>query len=93
MAPSLRQVKHQGNDDMLRERFDSIFRRNMIELDAPSKEYKRRDQKRQVKFKNRRGVQFGGTVSASLASENAKLKQNNRDKESKQFLQNDMILI
>lgn len=78
---------------MLRERYDSIFRRNMVELDAPSKEYKRRDQKRQVKFKNRRGPAFGGTMSAGLAAENAKLKQNNKDKESRQFLQNDMILI
>lgn len=70
LAPSLRQIKHMGNDDQLRERFDSVFRRNLIELDAPSKALKKRDQKRMIKFKNRQGAAYGGTAGKKLMDEN-----------------------
>ena len=43
LAPTLRQLKVQGTDDLLRERFDSVFRRNLIELDAPTKAEKKRE--------------------------------------------------
>ena len=36
LAPTLRQLKPQGTDDLLRDRYDSVFRRNFIELDAPT---------------------------------------------------------
>ena len=58
---------------MLRERFDSIFRRNLMEMPTPLED-KKRNKKRIVKFKNRRGAAFGGTLSSQLAEENAQLK-------------------
>ena len=50
LAPSLRQLKAQGTDDLLRDRFDSVFRRNLVELDAPTVAEKKRQLKRSYKF-------------------------------------------
>ena len=36
LSGSLRQLKAQGQDDLLRDRYDSVFRRNLVELDAPT---------------------------------------------------------
>ena len=92
LAPSLRQLKVQGQDDVIRERYDSVFRRNMVELDAPTKAEKRREQKVIYKFKERQGAGFG-TVAQKLAKQNDKLKRQNDDKSSKAFLKSDMIMI
>lgn len=75
LAASFRQVKHQGSDDLLREQFDGVFRRNLVELDAPTKDEKKRYIKRAYKFKNRNQAAYGGTVADKLAKENAKTKQ------------------
>jgi hypothetical protein len=40
-----------------------VFRRNLIELDAPTRADKKREQKRRYKFKERQGAAFGGTVA------------------------------
>ena len=66
LAPSLRQLKIQGADDVLRERYDSVFRRNLVELDAPTKADKKRVKKHWFKFKERQGAAFGGTVTERL---------------------------
>lgn len=92
LAPSLRQLKVQGQDDVIRERYDSVFRRNLVELDAPTKAEKRREQKVIYKFKERQGAGFG-TVAQKLAKQNEKLKRQNDDKSSRAFLKSDMIMI
>ena len=35
LAGSIREINPVGQADLLRERFDSVFRRNMVEPDAP----------------------------------------------------------
>lgn len=76
----------------MRERFDSVFRRNLVEMDAPTKAEKKRQIKRGFKFKARKGGNYG-TLAEKLKKQNAKKKQANDEKESKEFLGNDMILI
>lgn len=93
LAPTLRQLKVQGTDDLLRERFDGVFRRNLIELDAPTKDEKKRYKKTEFKFKQRQGAAFGGTVAAKLQKKNEKTRLRNNDRESNAFLKNDLIMI
>jgi|TARA_B110000285_G_C15017507_1_gene559800 hypothetical protein len=45
LSGNLRQIKPIGNDMLLQERFDGIFRRNMVELDAPTLQEKKRQRK------------------------------------------------
>lgn len=92
LAPSLRQIQPQGTNDLLHDRFDSIFRRNLVEMDAPNNAEKKRRRKIQFKFKDRRGGAYG-TLSAKLKKKNDKLTKKNDDRESRSWLQNDMILI
>lgn len=61
-------------------------------MDAPNNAEKKRRRKIQFKFKDRRGGAYG-TLSAKLKKKNDKAKQKNDDRESKSWLQNDMILI
>lgn len=65
LAPSLRQLQASGTNDMMRERFDDIFRRNMIEMDAPTQAEKKRQRKQEYKFINRSGGTYG-TVAEKL---------------------------
>ena len=92
LAPSLRQLRAQGTDDLLRDRFDSVFRRNLVELDAPTVAEKKRQLKRSFKFQARRSQAYGN-MATKLAKKNAQKKRANDDKESHNFLKNDMILI
>lgn len=78
---------------MLRERFDGVFRRNLVELDAPTRADKKREQKRLYKFKERQGAAFGGTAAQKLARKTEKVKRRNDDKESNAFLKHDLIMI
>ena len=58
---------------MLRERFDSVFRRNLVELDAPTVAEKKRQIKRSYKFKDRKGGRYG-TLAEKLKKKNEKKK-------------------
>ncbi len=91
LAPSLRQLKALGTDDLLRDRFDSVFRRNMIELDAPTEAEKKRQRKLKYKYRERQGAAYGGTLAAKLARKNDKQKR--KLNESKSFLKDDLIMI
>lgn len=93
LAPSLRQLKVQGQDDLMRERFDSVFRRNLVELDAPTKDEARKTRKREFKWRNRSNAGHGGTLSEKLMKKNNKLKRKNDEKASNAFLKNDLIMI
>jgi len=62
-------LKAQGTDDLLHDRFDSIFRRNMVELDAPTNADKKRYRKTAYKFKNRRGGAYG-TLAEKIMKKN-----------------------
>lgn len=64
-----------------------------MEPDCPNMGERKRIVKQKIKFKVRQTAGMGGTVSQAIAQDNAILIQKNKDKESKQFLQNDMILI
>jgi len=67
LAGSMREVKAMGQSDLLRERFDSVFRRNMVELDAPTTFEKKRQKKAQFKWRKRQGEAMGGTVAKKLS--------------------------
>ena len=93
LAGSLRQLKAQGQDDLLRDRFDSVFRRNLVEMDAPTNDEKKRQRKMKYKFKDRHGGVYG-SLTAKLDKKNKKLKAKNDAREKKQgFLNDDLILI
>ena len=51
LAGNLRQMKPIGNDFLVEDRFDSIFRRNLVEPDAPTNAEKRRQKKLKYKWK------------------------------------------
>ena len=54
LAGSLRELRPVGQDDALRERFDSVFRRNLIELeDTEHTIAGKRKYKQSYKFKKR----------------------------------------
>ncbi len=91
LAPSLRQLKAMGTDDLLRDRFDSVFRRNLIEMDAPTEAEKKRQRKLKYKYRERQGAAYGGTLASKLARKNEKQKR--RITESKSFLKDDLIMI
>jgi len=91
LAPSLRQLKALGTDDLLRDRFDSVFRRNLIEMDAPTEAEKKRQRKLKYKYRERQGAAYGGTLAEKLSRKNEKQKR--RINESKSFLKDDLIMI
>jgi hypothetical protein len=55
LAENLRKMKPLGNDMLLLDRFDSVFRRNLIEPDAPTMGEKKRMRKQKYKFVNKIG--------------------------------------
>lgn len=76
----------------MRERFDDIFRRNLVELDAPTVNEKKRQIKRAYKFRDRKGG-LNKTVSEKMAKSNKIAKQKNDEKSSNKWMNSDMILI
>lgn len=71
LAPSLRQLKSTGTHNMLREKQDDAFRRNLIEMDAPTEGEKKRQRKRQYKIKQR-------ATGAAYKTESQKLSKRNQ---------------
>ena len=94
LVGSLRQLKSQGKDDNLRERLDSMFRRNLIDpVDHVHEAEQKRKQRNQFKIKARQGGIFG-TATQKLDKKNKKKKAELDAAEKKQgFLNDDLILI
>ena len=93
LTGSLRQLRSTGKNSMIREKFDDFFRRNLVEMDAPTEGEKKRQRKQRYKLKARRGGIYA-TEAQKLNKKNLKLKQANDEAENKQMmLQNDMIFI
>jgi len=70
LAGSLREVKPIGKDDFLRDRFDSVFRTNKMDvIDKVHEGEKKRRVKAGFKFKNRSGTAYG-TVAEKLDRKN-----------------------
>ena len=61
---------------MLEDRFDSVFRRNLVEPDAPAQNEKRRQKKQRYKMVNRLG-----TKAEELQKETMALKKRNDERE------------
>uniref|UniRef100_A0A7S3FY67 Ribosome biogenesis protein NOP53 n=1 Tax=Strombidium rassoulzadegani TaxID=1082188 RepID=A0A7S3FY67_9SPIT len=76
LAENLRKIKPLGNDRLLQDRFDSIFRRNLIEPDAPTQNEKKRVRKLQFKMVNKLG-----SKEEELYEKNLALKKKNDEKE------------
>lgn len=93
LAGSLREVRAIGKDDILRDRFDSVYRRNILDvIDTVHEGEKKRKLKTAYKFKQRSGAAFG-SVAEKLKRKNDK-KQAELDARSKQgFLQDDLIML
>ena len=92
LAGSLREVRAMGKDDFLRDRFDSVFRTNKLDvMDNVNEAERKRRLKAAYKFKQRSGVY--GTVAEKLKKKNDK-KQAELDAKSKQgFLKDDLIML
>ena len=90
LSGSLRQMRPLGNDMLLEDRFDSIFRRNLVEPDAPTQNEKRRQRKAKYKM-----VSKLGSVAADLHAETQVLRQKNDAKQKgfKQVIDQDDVII
>ena len=86
----MRQMRPLGNDELLQDRFDSIFRRNLVEPDAPTNAEKRRQKKQKWKM-----VSKLGPKAAELHKENQAAKKRNDAKQKgfKQIANDDLIMI
>ena len=92
LAGSLREVKAVGKDDFMRERFDTVFRRNMLDVvDTVHEQEKKRKAKQHYKFKNR--VAVFGTVAEKLDRKNKQRKAEREAQTKKGFLRDDLILL
>lgn len=93
LAGSLREARTIGKDDFLRDRFDSVYRQNMLDVvDVVHESEKKRKIKAAYKFKQRSGGIYG-TVSEKLKRKNDK-KQAELDARSKKgFLKDDLIML
>ena len=87
---NLRKLKPLGSDQLLQDRFDSIFRRNMIEMDAPTQNEKLRQRK--AKFKM---VDKIGSRTQDLYYQNMELKKKNdaKEKGAKEFSNKNNVII
>ena len=94
LAGSLREAKPLGKDDFMRDRFDSVYRRNMLDvIDVVHEAEKKRRVKASFKFKQRSGVAYG-SVAATLDKRNKKHKAQLDSRERKTgFLQDDLIML
>jgi len=90
LSGNLRQMRPLGNDLLLEDRFDSIFRRNLVEPDAPTQQEKRRQRKLKYKMVNKLG-----SVAEELHKETAIKKARNDQKErgQKEFVNQDVIML
>lgn len=95
LAGNLRQMKPLGNDYLLEDRFDSIYRRNLVEPDAPNQADKKRQRKMKYKMYNKLG-----TVAGDLHEKNQALKKKNdqrakglNKKAMKELVSSDVIMI
>ena len=90
LSGNLRQLKPLGGDLLLQDRFDSIFRRNLVEPDAPAQNEKKRQRK--LKYKMYSAI---GTTVADLHASTQELKRKNDEKEKglKHLLNSDVIQI
>jgi hypothetical protein len=92
VAGNLRTAKPKGTPaDLLIERYDSIFRRNLVEPEMPLGGDKKRSRKGKYKWHNSKG----GTGAAALAQANSERKQKNTAKAAigPSLLKSDLILI
>lgn len=90
LSGNLRQMKPMGNDVLLQDRFDSIFRRNLVEPDAPTMAEKKRQRKVSYKMFDRIG-----NKAMEIRDETALLKKRNDVKEKgfKHQIKDDVIMI
>ena len=92
LAGSLRTIKAKATPaDLLVERYDSVFRRNLIEPEMPLGGDKKRNRKAKYKWHNSKG----GTGAEKLDKQNQKKKQELEQKANigPSMLKNDIILI
>ena len=76
---------------MLGDRFDSIFRRNLVEPDAPTPGEKKRQRKQKYKMVNRLGTKAEQLYKETMA---LKAKNDEIERGAKQFKDNsDVIMI
>ena len=93
LAGSLRQVKPIGTDDFFRERFDSVYRRNLLDVvDTVHEQEKKRKIKAAYKFKQRQGAAYG-TLAEKLDKKNKKKAAEIDARSKRGFLQDDLILL
>ena len=83
-------MKPLGNEFLLEDRFDSIYRRNLVEPDAPTQNEKKRQRKTKFKMANRLM-----TKAEELHIENQALKKKNDEKAKNinKLVQQDVIVI
>jgi len=84
-------LKPLGNEILLGDRFDSIYRRNLVEPDAPANNEK----KRQRKLKYKMVTAGVGTKAKEMHKETMEMKRKNdeRAKGAKDFKNNSDIII
>lgn len=79
-----------GNDNLLIDRFDSIYRRNLVEPDAPTQGEKRRQRKQKYKM-----ISKLGPKAVEMKHETDELRKRNdaKAKGFKKIANDDVIMI
>lgn len=90
MSGNLRQAQPLTNDQLLQDRYDSVFRRNLVEPNEAIYDHRRNKHKKEHKF-----WKPVGTKTKELAKENAKraAKNDELEKGVKGQLASDLIMI
>lgn len=89
----MRQVRPYGRDDFLRDRFDSVYRRNLLDtVDHVDQAEKKRKLKNAYKFKLRSGTAYEG-LTEKLDKKNKRKKKELDAKSKTGFLKDDLILL
>jgi len=90
LAGNLRTMKPLGNDLLIEDRFDSLFRRNLVEPDAPTQGEKRRQRKAKYKNHNPQG-QHAREMHAEVEAH--KKRNDQRERGIKSFKNDDVIML
>ena len=82
-----------GKDDFMRDRFDSMFRTNKLDvIDRVHEAEKKRRDKASFKYKQRSGTAYG-TLAERLDRKNKKKQIELDARNNKGFLKDDLILL
>ncbi len=90
LSGSLRSMKPLGSTSLLEDRFDSVYRRNLLAPEAKDGDHRRRSRKTKFKFHNSK-AEHAGEMQRKLLKKNKNIDDYREGTSG--MLKNDLILI